>query len=148
MRATWPRWLVPYWSSKPSTVSRYRGGVITPALLTSRSTGPSTLSANRRTDSSEARSSSATLGAAVDPRRGLAAGVGVAAGEHDGRPVGGQVLRGVEADAGVGAGHDRRRAGQVGEVLLGPAHRVRLAREESSRSTGIAEVRTSVTGGR
>ena len=36
--AKWPRWLVPSWSSKPSAVSR-RGGAMTPALLTSESSG-------------------------------------------------------------------------------------------------------------
>ena len=34
--AKWPRWLVPIWSSKPSAVS-LRGGAITPALFTRRS---------------------------------------------------------------------------------------------------------------
>ena len=38
VRAKWPRWLVPNWSSKPSLV-RDSGGIITPALLMSRSMG-------------------------------------------------------------------------------------------------------------
>ena len=58
--AKWPRWLVPNCSSKPSTVSRRRGGAITPALLTSRSSGPSNRSARACTDSCEARSSRST----------------------------------------------------------------------------------------
>src|SRR6476646_2650214 len=53
--AKWPRWLVPIWLSKPSTVCAY-GTAMMPALLTSTST-PSTPSANERTDARSCRSS-------------------------------------------------------------------------------------------
>ena len=57
--AKWPRWFVPNCSSKPSAV-RERGGTMTPALLTSRSSGPLQPSANSRTDARLARSSRRT----------------------------------------------------------------------------------------
>ncbi len=63
MSAKWPRWFVPNCSSWPSSVSRYFGGVITPALLTSRSSGPSNRDTKSWIDSCEARSSSSTWGA-------------------------------------------------------------------------------------
>src|SRR6266702_429142 len=56
--AKWPRWLVPNCISNPSAVS-WRGIIITPALLTSRSSGPENWSANARTDARSARSSGA-----------------------------------------------------------------------------------------
>lgn len=34
-------------------------------------------------------------------------GIKVAAGEHHPRPVAGELLRGVESDAGIGSGHHR-----------------------------------------
>ena len=55
MRAKWPRWLVPNCNSKPSAV-RDSGGIITPALLISRSMGPDQSRANARTESRLARS--------------------------------------------------------------------------------------------
>src|SRR5215218_2350214 len=61
--AKWPRWLVPSWSSNPSAVVPC-GGAITPALLTSRSSGPSWAAANARTDSRLPRSSDASAGSA------------------------------------------------------------------------------------
>src|ERR1700677_3353002 len=57
--AKWPRWLVPNCSSKPSAV-RASGGIITPALLISRSMSPCQTEANRRTESRLARSSTRT----------------------------------------------------------------------------------------
>ena len=39
VRAKWPRWLVPNWSSKPSLVTWRSGGVMTPALLIRMSIG-------------------------------------------------------------------------------------------------------------
>ncbi len=60
VRAKWPRWLVPNCSSKPSAV-RDSGGIITPALLMSRSTGcPAQSRAKARTESRLARSSGRT----------------------------------------------------------------------------------------
>src|SRR4029079_3688260 len=53
--AKWPRWLVPIWLSKPSTVCAY-GTAMMPALLISKST-PSTPSAKARTDARSCRSS-------------------------------------------------------------------------------------------
>ena len=58
MRAKWPRWLVPNWSSKPSAVVRL-GVYMTPALLRSRSIlswVARRSSAARRTESSDDRS--------------------------------------------------------------------------------------------
>ena len=54
-----PRWFVPNWSSKPSTV-RDSGGTITPALLISRSTSPCQSAANARMEPRLARSSGRT----------------------------------------------------------------------------------------
>ena len=52
---------MPNWSSWPSGVSRYFGGVITPALLTSRSSEPSYRSTNSWIEVCEARSSCSTV---------------------------------------------------------------------------------------
>ncbi len=55
----WPRWLVANCSSRCSEV-RNRPGVTTPALLTSRCSGPSQLCAKPSTEPGSARSSAAT----------------------------------------------------------------------------------------
>ena len=130
--AKWPRWLVPNCSSKPSAVSR-RGGAITPALLSSRSTGrarrPRTRGSSpgwpcpaRRSSKSASGASARMRARAASPRpasRQARIDVGSGAAERE---------RGVVADPAVGAGDDRGAAllaGISAVVQLLMAHPIR-----------------------
>ena len=88
----WARWLVPNCSSKPSSVRRRLGGAITPALLTSRSSGPvellGELAHGGHRGEVEARGrTSAAGGVCPDAPRGGGPALRVAAGEHHPRPA-------------------------------------------------------------
>ena len=101
---------------------------ITPALLISRSMRgwvARSSSAAVRTLSSDVRSSSCTVTSALGLVRRDAVGcllalVEVAHRQHDVRTLVGEHGGGLEAEAGVGAGHDRHPAGLVGHVGRGP----------------------------
>ena len=88
-----------------------------------------------RTDACEARSSRSTRVEPAIAGGGPPPGLDVAAGQHDGGAVGGELPGGVHADPGVGAGHDGGASGQVGQVgglpaqvLLGSVGRVGRSR--------------------
>ncbi len=132
VRAKWPRWLVPNWSSKPCSVS-IRGGAMTPALLISRSSGAHAAEhviggLGDHVEVAEVERQRLDLGVGVlveDVRhrdRGL---LRVTAAEQDGRAGAGQRQRRLLADAAVGAGDQGGAPGQVGNVLGRPsiAHR-------------------------
>ena len=93
VRAKWPRWLVPNWSSNPSSVVR-RGVAITPALLTSRSIGRARRSAARRARGQmpgrevERGQVEPAPGAAERTLQAPRPAGGVTAGHHDGAGAG------------------------------------------------------------
>ena len=115
--AKWPRWLVPNCSSKPSAVAT-SGGIMTPALLISRSISPSQPAANSRTEARLARSSRRTSVVPGIVAAAASALVGVADGEDDAGALRGERTGGGAPDAAVGAGDDHGAAGHVGDVCV------------------------------
>ena len=127
MSANGPRKLLPNCSSKPSAVVNRVGGAITPALLSSMSTGvPSASSAVR--ELLDGREVGQVHPAHLELRGGvrredlvagrLALGDG-AHREHHPRARGGEALGGLPTGAAVGAGDDGEPAGLVGNGVHG-----------------------------
>ena len=100
---------------------------MTPALLTSRSSGPVEPLGQRvhRLLGGEVEPldpDGARHAGGADPLGGRLTGIRVAHRQHDVGAVPGELERLDEADAGVGAGDQRRGAGQVADPVGGPAH--------------------------
>ena len=145
VRAMWPRWLVPSCISNPSAVSR-RGMAITPALLTSRSSGsagPPLGAGAHRGEVGEVERDDGHVPAPRARRRPRSW-----PGPSSPRPAS-RTPRGTsapcrassravhEADAGVGAGHEGAAAGEVGDVGGGPgAHGPILTRRRRGARPG------------
>ena len=130
-RAKCPRWLVPNCSLKPCFV-RPSGGTITPALLTSKSRCSCAwvkASANAATELRSDKSSASSETLAEAPRKDSLERrlplLEVAAREHDAARFERQHPRCLESYSRVRAGDDRRAAGLVRNVAIGPGfHRV------------------------
>src|SRR5262252_5915881 len=114
---------MPICNSKPSAVTPY-GGIITPALLISRSMAaqPDRIcAAAARTDRNEARSSGTTR--TTDPGdRVVGLGLVPAAEEQPRAPLR-EYPRRLDADAGVAPGDHRRAPGLIRDIRLGPRGR-------------------------
>ena len=117
-RAKWPRWFVANCISQRSGVRRRSRIAITPALLTSRCSGPLQAAANAATESWSARSSGATATTAPPVVAAMSAAVRspggrVADRERDLGAGARERPRGLDADARRAARDDRAAPGEV-----------------------------------
>ena len=148
-----PRWLVPNWSSKPSTVSR-RGVAITPALLISRSISAwrsRTRSANDGpTPGSPGRAARARprRRARAPRRRGPPPPFPRSARHPDARACARELRAVTKAEAAVGACDDRQAAALIRNVGSCPldAHRKPEFNRLPRRGSGIHSLRDPLGG--